>query len=411
MKDATPSDAAYVPSALQDFLLTDEDRAFRMEVRRVLASTLAPLAHRIENEDDWSAVKQGIRAIGEAGYLKLMFADLYQGSLTRPGLTHATILSEEAAAINYAFETTIGSALSAAYPLHKHARPEVRERHLPGILDGSEIGAICVTEPEVGSDSAGMKTRIRYDEATDEWVIDGFKRYISNASVADTYIVYGITDDTVPAQKGMTALVVPKDAAGISFPRRYTFVGRRGCVVGEVEFKGVRVPAENLLGEVNGGFRIMLGMFNFERIILSGAALGIARTAFRIATDHAQKRVAFGQKLGCKQLVWDMVAQMSSRIDAAELITYRAARLYDVGLSGKDLAKPAAMAKLVSTETACFCADRTVQVLGGDGITKEYGRAEQLFRDSRALPIVAGTSEMAKYLIAGADMPTLKPNL
>jgi alkylation response protein AidB-like acyl-CoA dehydrogenase len=173
----------------------------------------------------------------------------------------------------------------------------------------------------------------------------------------------------------------------------------------------VRVPRDHLLGEPGQGSRIMVSMFNFERAILGGSGLGVARAAFKIAQDHAQTREVFGQKLGSKQLIWSTIADMSWRIDAAELLTYRAAKLYDAGISGKDLAKPAAMAKLVATETAVYCADKTVQILGGDGITKEYGRAEQLYRDARALPIVGGTSEMARYLIASADLPNVKPNL
>ncbi|NQV80915.1 MAG: acyl-CoA dehydrogenase family protein [Alphaproteobacteria bacterium] len=396
---------------MRDFILSDVDRAFRGEIHDFLNRELAPHAAAIEDHKDWGAVKRIVRVIGAAGYLRLMFRDLYKGSLAHPGLTHATILSEEAAYLNYAFETTISTALSCAYPLHRYATSAVRERYLSGIVDGNAIGAIGVTEPNVGSDSAGMETRIRFDATTGEWVIDGFKRYISNASVADTYIIYGITNPDVPAQKGMSVVVVPNGTPGMSFPRTYTFMGRNGCVVGEVELRNVRVPADHLLGEPDAGFRIMLSMFNFERIILGGSGLGVSRSAFDIATAHAQKRVSFGQKLGAKQLIWDQVAEMSWRIDAAELLTYRAAKMYDAGLGGKELMKPAAMAKLVATETATYCADRTVQILGGDGITKEYGRAEQLYRDARALPIVGGTSEMAKYLIASRDLPDLKPNL
>lgn len=397
---------------MKDFILNAEDKSFREDASRLLAAELLPRAAAIETGEDWDSVKAAVRALGQADYLKLMFADLYQGPLKKPGLTHATILSEEAAAINYAFETTIGTALSCAYPLHRHARPAVRDRYLHGIVDGTQIGAIGVTEPGIGSDSAGMQTRITFDDSTQEWVINGFKRYISNASVADTYIVYGITSPDVPAQKGMTALVVPNSAKGIRYPRTYHFMGRRGCVVGEVEFTDCRVPADHLLGERDAGFRIMLGMFNFERTILGGSALGVARSAFAIAQAHAQTREAFGQKLGCKQLIWDKIAEMSWRIDAAELLTYRAAKLYDQGnLSARELMKPAAQAKLVSTETALFCADQTVQILGGDGLTKEYGRAEQIYRDARALTIVGGTSEMVKYLIASVDLPQIKPNL
>lgn len=396
---------------MRDFLLTAEDRAFRADAHSLLAAQLLPRAAAIEEREDWDSVKAAVREVGKAGYLKLMFADLYRGPLQRPGLTHATILSEEAAGINYAFDTTIGTALSCAYPLHRHAAPAVRDRYLQGIVEGEQVGAIGVTEVGVGSDSAGMQTRITFDESRQEWVINGFKRYISNASVADTYIVYGITSADVPAQKGMTALVVPRTASGISYPRNYHFMGRRGCVVGEVEFRDCRVPVDHLLGERDGGFRIMLGMFNFERIILGGSALGVARSAFDIAVAHAQTRESFGQKLGCKQLIWDKIAEMSWRLDAAELLTYRAAKLYDDGLSPKELMKPASQAKLVATEAAIYCADQTVQILGGDGLTREYGRAEQIYRDARALTIVGGTSEMVKYLIASVDLPHLKPNL
>ncbi|MFT0532112.1 acyl-CoA dehydrogenase family protein [Castellaniella hirudinis] len=397
---------------MEDYLLDDEARRFRADVRDFLQRELVPRAEAIEDRQDWAAVQAVVRALGQAHYLTLMFPDLYAGALSAPGLVHATILSEEAAAVNYAFETTIATATSCAYPLHRYAQPAVRARYLDGIVGGREVGAICVTEPEVGSDSAGMATRIEFDAHRNEWVINGFKRYISNASVADTYIVYGISNPAVPSRKGMSAVVVPKETPGIHFPRCYTFMGRRGCVVGEVVFEDCRVPADHLLGQRDEGFRIMLAMFNFERIILGGSGLGQARAAFRIAADHAQRRESFGQKLGCKQLIWDRIAEMSWRIDAAELLTYRAARLYDAGrLSPKALMKPASMAKLVSTETAIFCADAAVQILGGDGLTKEYGRAEQLYRDARALTIVGGTSEMVKYLIACSDLPSLKPNL
>jgi alkylation response protein AidB-like acyl-CoA dehydrogenase len=396
---------------MRDFLLAADDRAFREEVRGFLARELAPRAAAIEEGDDWGAVKAAVAALGGAGYLRLMFADLYRGPLAKPGLTHATILSEEASYINYAFETTIATALSCAYPLHRHATAPVRERYLNGIVEGRVVGAICVTEPDAGSDTSRLSTRIAFDAARDEWVVSGRKRYISNAGVADAYIVYGVTDTAAPPGKGLSAVVVPGATPGMSFPRRYTFMGRRGCVVGEVAFDECRVPADHLLGAVDGGMRIMVEMFNFERIILGGSGLGVARSAFDIARAHAQRREAFGARLGTKELIWNDVAEMSWRVDAAELLTYRAAKLHDAGTAPRELMKPAAMAKLVATETATFCADRCVQILGGDGLTKEYGRAEQIYRDARALPIVGGTSEMVRYLIASADLPDIKPSL
>lgn len=396
---------------MRDFLLTDVDRAFRVKAHELFARELAPRARAIEDELDWDAVKHVLRALGEAGYLELMFGANSGEGHEQPGLTHTTLLSEEAAFVNYAFESTFATTLSCAYPLHLYAAPAVRERFLPDLIDGRAIGAICVTEPDAGSDTSGMRTRIELDPEREQWVITGFKRYISNASVADVYIVYGISESPPSPAGRVSAVVVPADTPGMSFPRRYTLMGRRGCVVGEVELQGCRVPADHLLGERGGGMRVMAGMFNFERIMLAGSGLGVARSAFELARRHAQTREAFGERLGCKQLVWSRVADMSWRIDAAELLTYRAAKLFDSGVSGRELMKPAAMAKLVATETATFCADAAVQILGGDGLTKEHSRAEQIFRDARALPVVGGTSEIARYLIACADLPNLKPSL
>ena len=396
---------------MRDFLLNDADRTFRAEVHEFLSRELAPRASDIEEHDDWTATKKVVEALGEAGYLKLMFADIYKGSLSKPGLTHATILSEEAAYINYAFETTIATALSCAYPLHRYSQNSEAQRYLSGIVNGKMIGAICVTEPNVGSDTGRMETQIIFDSARNEYVVSGLKRYISNAGVADVYIVYGVTDPTASPGKGLSAVMVPANCAGVSSPRRYTFMGRRGCVVGEMCFDQVRVPAAYLLGEKNAGMRVMASMFNFERAILGGSGLGVARSAFDIAAKHAQRREVFGHPLGAKQLIWSKIADMSWRIDSSELLTYRATKLYDAGISGRDLMKEAAMAKLVATETANYCANETVQILGGDGITKEYGRAEQIYRDARALTIVGGTSEMARYLIASIDLPALKPML
>ena len=149
---------------MRDFFLNDEDRAFRSEVREFLNRELAPRIQDIEDNENWDTVKHVVHALGESGYMKPMFADLYQGPLSKPGLTHATILSEEAAYLNYGFETTIATALSCAYPLHRFATNRIREQYLTPILEGKAVGSVCMTEPNVGSDSAGMQTSITFDE-------------------------------------------------------------------------------------------------------------------------------------------------------------------------------------------------------------------------------------------------------
>lgn len=393
---------------MRDYLLNDDERRLRDQLREFFARELVPRAERIEGHSDWPSLRDAVTAAGRAGHL----AYLLPGDDTGPvSLVKATMVAEEAAAVNYATEATVASSLSCGVPVRRHAAPAVRGRWLPALSAGEAVGAICITEPGVGSDSAGMQTRVTVDHPADEVVVDGFKRFISNAGVADVYIVYGISDPQVPAQRGMTAVIVPADTPGLSFPRSYTLIGRRGCVVGEVALDGVRVGVDHLLGQPGEGFRIMVGMFNLERILLGGAGLGLARAAFGVARDHAVRRTSFGQPLGAKQLIWGRLAELSWRIDAAELLTYRAARLFDDGCGSKELMREAAMAKLVSTETAVACADACVQILGGEGLVAEFSRAEQLYRDARAMPIVGGTSEMAKYVIASRDLPDIRLSL
>ncbi|MGH2915944.1 MAG: acyl-CoA dehydrogenase family protein [Solirubrobacteraceae bacterium] len=384
----------------RDFLLTPDERALRAQVGELLDRELAPVAAAIEERDDWQALAGAARALGAAGHLRHMF----EPGEHRAGLTRQTIVSEEAAFRSYAFETTIATSLSCAFALDRHATAAVRDRHLDGLIEGRSTGAICVTEAEVGSDSSAMATEVRPDD--DGWAIGGAKRYISNAGVADVYVVYGVGSDG-----RVTALVVPAATPGLAFPRRYSFMGRRGCVVGEVSFEGCRVPGDHLLGAEGEGQAVLRSMFNFERVLLGGSALGVGRSALTLAVEHARRRIVFGQPLAAKQLTWARIAEMSVRLDAAELLTYRAARCYDAGLAPKALAGPAAMAKLAASEAACFCADAAVQILGADGLTKEYGRAEQIYRDARALPIVGGTSEIARYLIARAQLPGVELSL
>ncbi len=386
-----------------DFLLTDEEKTFKKGVQKFFARELEPLTFEIENNKSWEAIKKAVQATGIAGYLK--------EGLNPEGLVHQTLIHECASYINYAFETTIASSLSCALPLDRHGTNIIKERYLDGLVNGKTIGAIAITEANVGSDVSSMETSIMIDEESQTCTINGFKRYISNAGVADLYIIYGITDTSVIPQKGMSAIIVPSDTPGTNIPRTYSFAGRHGSVVGEIVLENVTVPLGNMLANTNEGFRVMLGMFNFERILLGGSSLGLARRAFEVAVEHAQKRECFGQKLGSKQLIWDKIAQMRIRLDTAELLTYRAARRYDQGVSGKDLMQDAAMAKKSGTETANFCADQAVQILGGDGLTKEYGITEQLYRDARAMTIVGGTNEMMSYLIAKADLSEIELNL
>ena len=390
---------------------SDAATAFRTRLAEVLAREVAPRCDAIERDDDWSASQAAARALGDAGLLGTLFPEHAPQRPVATGLGAAALVHEQLAYLNYGLVSGVATTLSAAVAIDRFADEALRRRFLPELVGGRMFGAICFTEREVGTDAAAMSTRLAYDAARDEWVIDGFKRYISNAGVAGVYVVWGRSRDDVASQQGMSTLLVPADTPGLAVQRRYHFMGRRGCVVGEVEFRNCRVPASYLLGARDGGFRVMLSAFNFERILVGAAGLGVARSAFDLACRHVQTREVFGEKLGCKQLAWERIAQMSWRIEATRLLVHDAARQYDAGVAARQLMKPASMAKLVGSEAANYCADATVQLLGGDGLTQEYGRAEQIYRDARALPIVGGTNEIAKYLIACSDLPEIKPSL
>ncbi len=353
---------------------------------------------------DWRAQQECLGALGRDGH----FRHLFNNGSDHP-MVSACVVAEEIAYRNYALETTVASSLSCAKTLELFATPEIRQGLLPDLLSGKTLCAIGMTEPEAGSDTSRISTSI--ESQGENLVVNGFKRYISNASVADFYLVYGVSDPQAKPSEKLSVVLLPKDCPGLSTPKVYQFMGRRGSVVGEVKLENCRVPQDHLIGTWHQGFKIMLKLLNFERILLGASALGVARSAFDLAVTHAENRVAFGQPLGCKQLIWDKVAEMSWRLEAARLMNLEAAQLYDRGTRGKELMKNAALTKLVSSETAVFCADQAVQILGGDGLSQEGGRVEQIYRDARALPIAGGTSEILKYLIAGREMPELKLNL
>jgi alkylation response protein AidB-like acyl-CoA dehydrogenase len=381
-----------------------ENQQFRDRVRDLL-KRLAPKFEQVENQADWESQKECLHALGDDGHFRHLFPS--DGGV--PNLQLQAVVAEELAYANYATETTLASSLSCAMTLRRYASETLRQDLMPGLLTGRKLCAICMTEPNAGSDTSRISTTIVSEG--DEWVITGFKRYISNASVADYYLVYGVTAPKDPPGRRLSVVLVPRGASGLSVPRTYNFMGRRGSDVGEVNFHECRVPKENLIGKLNDGFKMMLQLLNFERILLGATGLGVARSAFDLAVAHAESREAFGQPLGCKQLIWDRIAEMSWRLESTRLITNQAVEKYESGVRGKELSKHSSMAKLVGAKTALFCADETVQILGGDGLTKEFGRAEQIYRDARALPIVGGTNEIVKYLIASREMPSLKLNL
>ena len=270
---------------------------------------------------------------------------------------------------------------------------EQKARYLPGVAAGTGIAAFAITEAEGGSDVAAMTSSAELDG--DDYVINGAKTWISNAGLADHYILFARTGEA-PGSKGISAFVVDADTPGFSVTERISVIAPHP--LGTIAFDNCRVPAANRLGAPGDGFKVALTTLDIFRATVGAAALGFARRALDEATKRAKSRNLFGQNLTEFQLIQEKIADMALKIDAAALLVFRAAWVKDV--QGARVTREAAMAKLYATEAAQESIDQAVQIFGGTGIVSGVP-VERLYREIRALRIYEGTSEIQKLIIAG----------
>ena len=267
-----------------------------------------------------------------------------------------------------------------------------KSRYVGRAARGEAIAAFALSEPDAGSDVAALSTRARRDGA--HYVLDGSKTWISNGGIADFYIVFARSGDA-PGTKGISAFVVDADAPGLSIQERIEIVAPHPMAT--LSFSGCRVPAANLLGGEGEGFKLAMRTLDIFRTGVAAAALGFARRAFAEALLRARKRQMFGRTLADFQTTQTKLADMATGIDAAALLTYRAAWMRDV--QGKRVTREAAMAKMRSTETAQEVVDAAVQICGGLGVKRGHP-VERLYREVRALRIYEGATEVQKLIIA-----------
>jgi acyl-CoA dehydrogenase len=275
--------------------------------------------------------------------------------------------------------------------------PELKERYLPRVASGEAIAAFALSEATAGSDVAAIKCRARRDG--DSYVLDGEKTWISNGGIAEFYCVFARTSDAevrpdgTVAARGISAFVVDADTPGFSIARRIDVISPHPLAT--LSFDGCRIPATQLLGNEGDGFKVAMRTLNVFRTSVAGAALGFGQRALDEALDHAVSRPMFGKTLADFQLTQANLADMATEMDAARLLTYRAAWLHD---SGRPCAKEVAMAKMTATESAQRVIDQAVQMFGGRGVMHGE-KVEQLYRDIRALRIYEGATEVQKLII------------
>jgi butyryl-CoA dehydrogenase len=278
-------------------------------------------------------------------------------------------------------------------PLYLAGTDEQKDRYLRPMASGQVIGAYGLTESGAGSDSRGTRTRARRDG--DAWVLNGSKRFITNAGVAGTYIVTAVTDREAGSGR-ISAFIVPAEAPGFSIGRMEEKLGLHASNTGELLFTDCRIPAGNLLGEEGEGDKLFLKTLDGGRIGIGAMALGLAQAAFDASSAYAKERHQFERPIGSFQGVAFMIADMATQIDAARLLVYRAAWLKD---AGKPYSTEAAMAKLFASEVSRQVTNDAVQVHGGYGYVVEYN-VERYLRDAKLTEIGEGTSQIQRLVIA-----------
>ena len=373
-----------------DLTLSDEQELAQRAARDFASEKVLPLAAEI---DEQGKIPPPLLAeMGALGFMGAYVPERYGGS----GLdTVSYILIVEE--INRACASTgvvLSSHLSLAIePILEYGTVAQKERFLPAMARGERIGCFALSEPASGSDAAAMRTSARRDG--DSWVLNGTKNFITNGSLSDVAVVFAQTD---PAKrhKGIAAFIVEKGTTGFSVGKLEKKLGIRGSDTAQLIFADCRVPPANLLGEVGDGFKIALSTLDGGRISIAAQAVGIARACLEDSLGYAKEREAFGKKIAEFQAIQWMLADMATEIDAARLLTWRAASLKD---AGQDHILAAAEAKLFASDVAVKAARDCVQIFGGYGYLKDFP-AERHYRDAKITEIYEGTSEIMKLVIA-----------
>ena len=372
--------------------LTAEQRQLRELVRTVAREKVAPRAAEIDEtgEFPWDLVE----VFREAGIFGLPFEERHGGTGT--GALMLLLAVEEIAKVCATSSLLLAVHDLGSLALKLAGSEEQKERHLPRLASGERLSAYALTEAGSGSDSAAMRTTARRDG--DAYLLDGSKRFITNAGVAHVCTVFAKTDPAA-GHAGISCFLVEADAPGFEVARIEPKMGIKGSTTGELVFTDCRVPAENLLGDEGEGFRIAMRVLDRSRPGVGAQALGIAQGATDYALEYARTRETFGKPIAEHQLVAAMLADMETKCEAARGLLYRVGQMIDAGVDGPALTKASAMAKLFCSDVAMEVTTDAVQVLGGYGYIKEYP-LERMMRDAKITQIYEGTNQIQRLVIA-----------
>ena len=374
---------------LSNALWTEDEIKFREELQAFCNKEIAPIADEI---DKGPYPRELIRKIGKAGYMGVHHDKSVGGS--NKGLSYEIIVAEEISAVNGGLDMArMATTTLYGMPIARFGTEEQKEKYLKPVVVGDKIGCIGITEPDVGSDTAGMKTRAEKDG--DDWILNGEKRFITNGSQADYMCAFAITDPTVKSKDGMSAFILDTKSDGFSVVQDHDLLGMKSARVSWLKLDNVRVPSDMLLGEPGRGFHILMDELDSERTAIAGEAIGYGRTPYEIAVKYSTERHQFGRPISAFEGVSFKIADMAMKLEAGRALTLTAARMYD---RGEKITKEASIAKLYTTEAAIQITNDALQILGGSGYTTDYP-IERFLRDARLMTIGGGTAEILRFLI------------
>jgi acyl-CoA dehydrogenase len=372
-----------------DFTLTDEQRALRELARAFAQHEIAPLAAEYDRESRHPA--DVLEKAHDIGLMNMIVPEEYGGAGL--GMMETCLVTEELSAACSGIGIAVVANTLALTPFLLAGSPEQKTAHVEPLCRGPHLAALCMTEPQAGSDLGAIRATARREG--DHYILNGTKTLIDNGGVARLCCLFALTD---PSQglRGMSAFAVPADLPGVSVGKHEDKMGQRAINTSEVIFEEVRVPAGNRLGEEGQGFGVFLETLNRNKPWIAASAVGVARAALEASSRYAREREQFGHPIASFQAIQFKLADMAIKIEGARLLTWQAAWLVD---QGSPHALPSAIAKCYASDIAMEVTTEAVQVFGGYGYVREYA-VEKLMRDAKAFQLYMGTNEIQRHLIA-----------
>ncbi|MEH6540402.1 isovaleryl-CoA dehydrogenase [Halopseudomonas sp.] len=361
----------------------------REQTRNLVDAELAPRAAEIDRENQFP--QDMWRRFGDMGLLGITVPEEYGGSGL--GYLAHVVAMEEISRGSASVGLSYGAHSNLCVnQINRNGTPEQKAKYLPRLISGEHIGALAMSEPNAGSDVVSMK--LRAERRGDHFVLNGSKMWITNGPDAHVYVIYAKTEPEL-GPHGITAFIVERDWAGFSRSPKLDKLGMRGSNTCELVFNNVEVPVENILGQVNGGVKVLMSGLDYERVVLSGGPTGIMQSCMEVVVPYIHDRQQFGQSIGEFQLIQGKVADMYTQLNASRAYLYAVAQACD---RGETTRKDAAGVILYTAERATQMALDAIQILGGNGYINDYPTG-RLLRDAKLYEIGAGTSEIRRMLI------------